>query len=92
MKRLMTKNQRTGLDFGDALRALKAGECISRPDWKGVYLELVGPESGEIVMTGSGRRRPLGVFIAERSPGGLSGWNPKDADLLATDWRVLRSQ
>ena len=81
--------KQVGLDFGDAIRALKAGQRISRADWKDVYLELAGPESGEVVMTGSGKRAPLGAFIAEKSPRGVGGWTPKDADLLATDWRVL---
>lgn len=39
------------MDFGDALRALKAGEKVARSGWngKGMWLSLSGPPGGRLI-------------------------------------------
>ena len=39
------------MDFGDALRALKAGEKVARSGWngKGMWLSLSGPLGGRLI-------------------------------------------
>ena len=70
----------TGLNFGLAILALKAGRCIQRAGWNGkgmhVYLlEMSGYEPCMVLYTAAGTHQP--------------GWNASTPDVLADDWQVL---
>ena len=51
MVSFMLGNQKSNLDFGQALRALKSGQRVARAGWngKGMWLSLSGNAGGSIV-------------------------------------------
>jgi hypothetical protein len=88
----------TGLSFGGALEALKAGLKVSRSGWngKGMFIFLVEGSSFKV------NRPPLlGIFpegtdINYRPhidmkgvDGSISVWNPTNNDCLAEDWEIV---
>lgn len=78
------------MDFGDALRALKAGEKVARSGWngKGLWLELQRPDAH------SKMTLPY-VFLnypadAQNTPGARVPWSASQTDMLAGDWEIVR--
>ena len=86
---------RTGLDFGDAIAAVKLGARIARKGWngKGQYVELasgiayVGSD-GKIVNV---EHEAIGnralAFVG--TSGVQMGWLASQADMLAEDWEIV---
>jgi hypothetical protein len=87
------------MDFGDALRALKAGRRVARSGWNGknMWLTLV-PGSRVTVQEG----RPLAAVLPVghafdylphidmwTAQGQLVPWLASQTDVLAEDWAVL---
>ena len=88
----------TGLSFGEALEALKAGLKVSRAGWngKGMFIFLVEGSSFKV------NRPPLlGIFPEGTDmnyrphidmkgvDGSISVWNPTNNDCLAEDWEIV---
>jgi len=68
------------MDFGEAIRELKRGGCVSREGWngKGMYIFLAtfrGHEPCIVMFTVTGAMQP--------------GWLASQADMLATDWKIV---
>ena len=80
---------RVGLDFGDAVKALKDGEQVARAGWnvQGMWLELQVPDGG------SKMTLPyiyLNYFDGDENLlGARVPWLPSQTDALAHDWRIL---
>ena len=70
------------MDFGEAIRALKAGEHVTRAGWngRGMYLGVVHPrETGEMTLP----------YIYMRTvQGDLVPWLASQTDMLAEDWSI----
>lgn len=85
------------LDFGDAIRALKAGKRVSRTGWngRGMWLAMIAGD-----LWGIGGRAPYdepvephithAPFIGMRTADEMFvPWLASQTDVLATDWVVL---
>ncbi len=77
------------MDFGDALRFLKAGNKVARDGWngKGLWLELQWPDDG------SKMTLPY-VYLnypddARNTPGARVPWLASQTDMLAEDWEIV---
>jgi len=68
------------MDFGDALRALKSGKCVTRPGWngKGMYLELQVPDAHSKMTLPY-----IFMFTADKQ---RVPWLASQTDMLAMDW------
>ncbi|WP_210519892.1 Thoeris anti-defense Tad2 family protein [Hymenobacter terricola] len=64
------------MNFGQALEALKAGECVKRAIWKGYWF------------MDSIKGSPL-IVAKLRNEEGFAGAQPYQADMLATDWEIV---
>lgn len=78
-----------GMNFGQALEALKAGKRMKRRGWngKGIYIELQRPDEHSkmtqpyiyIVTTGLETSNP-------DAPKGVVPWLASQTDMMAEDW------
>ena len=70
-------------DYGDAIRALKAGQRVARAGWngKGMWLELQRPDEH------SKMGHPY-VYMSDVN-GKLFPWTPNGLDHLAEDWGIV---
>jgi hypothetical protein len=85
------------MDFGDAVRALKSGEKISRIGWngKGMFVYLV-PANSYPVQTGAavshfgeGAMVPYRAYLALKTvDDDVATWVPSVSDVLAEDWVI----
>lgn len=73
----------TGLSFGKALDALKAGHRISREGWngKGMWLDLQVPSLGS--------KMTLPYIYMWTADKNLVPWLASQTDLLANDWCIV---
>lgn len=73
------------MDFGEALRALKAGQRVQREGWngKGMWLEMQRPDEH------SKMRQPY-IFIMPVG-GEPVPWVASQPDLIEEDWRIVDS-
>lgn len=65
------------MDFSDALRLIRSGGIVTRPQWGGLTLGVMAPpaESG------------ITPFLAVRATNGsIMPWSPNHQELLTTDW------
>ena len=79
------------MDFGDAIKALKAGKRIAREGWngKGMWVGLHS-EAGEFVREKCGTAiRYLDYIVIKTADDCLVPWNASQVDVLAEDWTVL---
>jgi len=88
MNHIETPN--TGLNFGQAIEALKAGYKVARTGWngKGLWLELQVPDAH------SKMTLPY-IYLnypedAQNTPGARVPWLASQTDCLAEDWQVMR--
>lgn len=93
----------TGLTFGQALEALKAGQRVARKGWngKGMYLWLLPaakvkaewcrePHLKAVAEANGGEIEALGsirMMTADKKV--LTGWLASQTDMLSDDWEVL---
>jgi len=93
----------TGLTFGQALEALKAGQRVARKGWngKGMYLWLLPaakvkvewcrePHLKAVAEANGGEIEALGsirMMTADKKV--LTGWLASQTDMLCEDWEVL---
>ncbi len=80
------------MDFGDAVRALKAGERVARAGWngKGMWLALISPGNAMYTRMGVGSfdMQPcIGMKTADNNM--QPGWLASQADMLAEDWAIV---
>lgn len=84
------------MDFGDALRAMKAGGSVARRGWNGggMFAYYV-PAATYAAQTDVARRVfgsevPYRAYFALRTAqGDVSTWIPSASDLDADDWHVV---
>lgn len=93
----------TGLTFGAAIEALKAGKRVARKGWngKGMYLWLLPaamvkaewcrePHLKEVAEANGGEIEALGsirMMTADKKI--LTGWLASQTDMLSEDWEIL---
>lgn len=84
------------LDFGDAVRALKAGERVARKGWNGkdMFLYYVPANSYKAQTVAArnyfGDMVPYGAYIAMKTAqGNVVPWLASQTDMLADDWELL---
>jgi hypothetical protein len=72
-----------GMDFGDALRALKAGQYVTRAGWNGknMWLGLQRPDAHS--------KMSLPYIYMCTAQGDLVPWLASQSDMLADDWQLL---
>ncbi|MGU3467562.1 DUF2829 domain-containing protein [Methylobacterium sp. C33D] len=94
-----------GLDFGDALRALKRGERVCRAGWNGKGMWLAQTPGSIVPATAASRTGALLAYVEAESveevrilphidmraaDGSLViGWLASQADMLSEDWMVV---
>ena len=76
------------MDFGDALRNLKAGTKVARKGWngKGLYITLI--PAGNAMHQGYDMQDCLGMKTVKNEM--QPGWLASQTDLLANDWSVVK--
>jgi hypothetical protein len=70
------------MDFGDAIRALRAGQRVQRAGWngKGMWLGLQVPDAHS--------KMGLPYIYMSTVDGKLVPWLASQTDMLAEDWRL----
>lgn len=85
----------SGMDFGMALNAIKAGKYVSRAGWNGPgqYIFGIGmPGSGDYWTYTNGKNDncKLVPFLAIRTvQNSTVPWLASQTDMLATDWHIV---
>jgi len=78
------------MDFGDAIRALKAGKHVARSGWngKGMWLDLQRPdENSKMTLPYVYLNYPAD---AANTPGARVPWLASQTDMLAEDWEIFQ--
>lgn len=72
-----------GMDFGQAVRALKDGERVAREGWngKGMWLQLQRPDEHS--------KMTLPYIYMKTAQGDLVPWLASQTDVLSEDWILL---
>lgn len=82
------------MDFGEALKELRAGKKVCRKGWngKGIYIELQVPDQF------SKMTLPYIYIVTNNlitdnpdAPKGIVPWLASQTDMLAEDWEVLNA-
>lgn len=70
------------MDFGDTIRALRAGQRLRRAGWngKGMWVELQVPDKGS--------KMTLPYIFMRTAQGDLVPWLASQTDMLAEDWEL----
>lgn len=83
------------MDFGDAIRALKDGKSVARKGWNGknmhIYLEDMFrfPVKGGVYAGTERKYDPVIVMFTAQGTH-QPGWLASQADMLASDWDVVK--
>lgn len=84
------------LNFGDAIKALKAGKSVARTGWngKGMFLFLVaGQEIAKGTKFGFGQYEGEpdwnGFITMKTADNKLVPWLASQTDVLAEDWQIV---
>jgi hypothetical protein len=72
----------TGLFFGTALEALKAGKKIKRAHWGGYWVHIPAATTNGLFQDGI-------IVAVLKDDGGCAPAQPYQADMLAEDWEVI---
>lgn len=88
----------SGLTFGQAVEALKAGQRVARDGWngKGMFAYFV-PAAAYPVQTGAAKSHfgegalvPYRAYLAlKTADGDVATWAPSCSDVLADDWMLV---
>ncbi|MCQ2377756.1 MAG: DUF2829 domain-containing protein [Victivallaceae bacterium] len=97
------QGEKEPMDFGQAIRALKAGKKVARAGWngKGMFLWLkpatvvksevcCDPVLKKIADDNGGKIPALGticMFTAQKQV--LTGWLASQSDMLSEDWEIV---
>ena len=82
------------LTFSEALQALKQGQMVARRGWRRQHVYLEEHVAFKIragAYAGSVRHYPPCFVLFTQPNQHQCGWLPTIGDLLAIDWRVVRS-
>lgn len=73
------------MDFGEALKRLKAGEQVSREGWngKGQFVVILDDPLGEMFA--------VPVLALATVPGVYVPWVASQTDILASDWMAVKA-
>lgn len=87
--------ENASLTFGQAIEALRKGECVARAGWngKGMWLGLVhgyeyNPDKGNATVYALGCRK-LPWIGMKTADGCFVPWLASQTDMLAEDWAVV---
>lgn len=99
------RNSSTGLDFGQALRAMEeGGKRVKRAGWDGAWLSVSGdgvreipssafwsPNNAAYAASREGGKAKVLPCITMKTPAGeiMMGWVPTQADMLSEDWELV---
>ena len=94
---MQTENRKVeNLDFGDAIVALKAGECVARAGWngKGMWLVLIKGTAVQQAIGdcygSDGETFPvLDAVYMKTADSSLVPWLCSQTDMLAEDWTIV---
>jgi len=93
-----------GMSFGDAIKALKLGQKVSRKGWngKGMWLVLVNGSQAVTLRDDSTYAKATGLQVceilshiamwttnAEGRRAMLPGWLASQTDMLSEDWAIV---
>lgn len=90
--------QQNGMDFGNAIRALKFGKRVARAGWngKGQFVYMVPPASYPVqtgaakAHFGEGSLVPYNAYLALKTADErVSTWVPSVTDCLSDDWQIV---
>ena len=72
------------MDFGEAIKELKAYQRVYREGWngRGMYLELQEPDAHS--------KMTLPYIYIKAVQGDLIPWLASQVDMLADDWKIFR--
>lgn len=98
----------SGLTFGDAVEALKAGNAVARQGWngKGMFLSLScngnrevsaenfwSPHNAQFARQNGGKATVLPSITMKTATGEiLMGWLASQTDMLADDWMIVEHE
>ena len=84
------EKQHETFDFGEAIRRMKKGGCVSRRRWGyGTYIQIACDINYTTLKnTTNNTQNPAIVYVGYR--GTEMGWMPRNADMLAEDWYELK--
>jgi hypothetical protein len=93
---LVLKNN-SNLDFGAAIKAIKAGRMVARAGWNGsdMFVYYVKANSYATQSDAAFRAFPEGVvpyrayMALKTAQGDVATWSPSGSDALAEDWIIL---
>lgn len=82
------------MNFGQALEAIKDGQCVQREGWNGKGMHIYLEEYSRYVVGGgvfAGQERQYAPCICMFTAEGMHqpGWLASQADMLADDWRTI---
>ena len=72
------------MDFGEALKVLKAGGKVARDGWNGKGMWLVLIRAGNATHSGFDMQDCIGMKTAQNNM--QPGWLASQSDMLAEDW------
>lgn len=89
-------SKKEGLDFSEALYALKAGKAVRRSGWngKGMFLYMVSAATYKaqtlVAKALFGEDVPYGAYTAMKTAdGNVVPWLCSQSDQYATDWEIV---
>ena len=80
------------MDFGEAIRALKAGKKVARKGWngKGIYVELQVPDENSKMTLPYVCIVTNGLITDNKyAPKGIVPWLASQTDMLSEDWVIV---
>ena len=92
-----------GLNFGQALEALKAGKKVSRVEWNGTGMfavlspgakklpseQFFNKDLAAYALTLGGTMDVRPAFMLKTAQDDVAYWAPSGSDCLAEDWQIL---
>lgn len=78
------------MNFGQALEALRTGECIARDGWngRGMWLALASEADVLLVAARAQVVRSQPFILMRTAQGTFVPWLASQTDVLAEDWRI----
>lgn len=90
----MSTEGQVPMDFGEAIRALKAGKLVQRKGWNGKNMHLYLEDGlshtiGDGVFKGQRRDYEPCICMYTAQGKHQPGWLASQPDILATDWQIV---
>lgn len=74
------------MDFGDAIRALKAGDLVRRAGWNGRNMHV------GLQLPVASAQMTMPFLYMKTAQDEMIPWTVSQADALATDWEIVEDQ